>query len=382
MPLKVHTKKKGSVLRRISRNFLAFLNVLLVFIFLLACVQPWLPPEKFWFIGYLSISFPYILLVLLIFMVFWLFSSRHRKYFFISVIGLALGFKQIGVLFSLQANGFSQTKRTGDIRIMTWNVMSFYGFKAGVQEREKNADRIFDVMNDMKPDIICLQEYGQFEDPKLGRSYLEQMEKMGYRYYVLSRDYSRVNYSYSSGLAIFSKYPILAKERIPYRSSAESLLFADIAVGKDTVRIFTTHLQSYRFSAEELEEIERIKETEKPQWRKSKSLLSKMQRAFRNRGAQVDQAVPVIDSSAYPAIIALDMNDVPNSYAYWNIRGNRKDAFLEKGFGIGRTYMSILPTLRIDYIFADPRFSITQIEKLNKTYSDHLPVIADLRLEK
>jgi endonuclease/exonuclease/phosphatase family metal-dependent hydrolase len=382
LPSKVHTSRKGSILRRISRNFLAFVNVVLVLIFILACVQPWLPPEQFWFIGYLSISFPYLLLVLFIFMISWLFSSRHRKYFLISLIGLALGYKQIGVLFSLQANGFSQAKQSGDIRIMTWNVMSFYGFKAGDKEREKNADRIFDLMRELKPDIICLQEYGQFEDPKLGRSYLEQMEGLGYKHNVLSRDYSRVNYSYSSGLAIFSRHPILSKERIPYRSSAESLLFADIAVGKDTVRIFTTHLQSYRFSTDELEEIERIKETEKPRWMASKSLLSKMQRAFRNRGAQVNQAIPLIDSSAYPAIIGLDMNDVPNSYAYWNIRGKRKDAFLEKGFGIGRTYMSLLPTLRIDYIFADPRFSVTQMVKLNKPYSDHLPVIADLRLEK
>ena len=361
---------------------MAFANVVLVLVFLLACVQPWLPPEKFWFIGYLSISFPYLLLVLFVNMIFWLFSSRHRKYFFISAVGLALGFKQIGVLFSMQANGFSLQKNPGDIRVLTWNVMSFNGFKGGDREREKNADKIFGLIQDVNPDIICLQEYGQFEDPKLGRSYLGQMEKMGYRHYVLSRDYSRVAYSYSSGLAIFSKHPIVAKERIPYTSSAESLLFADIAVAKDTFRVFTTHLQSYRFSNEELAEIKRIKETEKPRWMQSKSLLSKMQRAFRNRGAQVDQALPYIEKSPYPALIGLDMNDVPNSYAYWNIRGNRKDAFLEKGFGIGRTYMSILPTLRIDHIFVDPKLSVRQMSILDKPYSDHLPVIADLNLQK
>jgi endonuclease/exonuclease/phosphatase family metal-dependent hydrolase len=361
---------------------LAFANVALVLVFLLACVHPWLPPEKFWFIGYLSISFPYLVLVLCVTMVLWLFSSRHRKYFFISAIGLALGFKQIGVLFSLQSDGFSLKKKSGDIRVLTWNVMSFYGFKSGDKEREKNADRIFDFVKEVNPDIICMQEYGQFEDPKLGRSYMKQMEKMGYSHYVLSRDYSRVVYSYSSGLAIFSKYPIVGKERIPYRSSAESLLYADIALAKDTFRVFTTHLQSYRFSNEELAEIERIKETEKPRWMQSKSLLSKMQRAFRNRGAQVDQALPYLKNSPHPVIIGLDMNDVPNSYAYWNVRGGRKDAFLEKGFGIGRTYMSILPTLRIDYIFTDPRLEVRQMKILEKPYSDHLPVIADLYLQK
>ena len=105
-----------------------------------------------------------------------------------------------------------------------------------------------------------------------------------------------------------------------------------------------------------------------------------MQRAFRNRGSQVDQAYPLIDKSPYPPIVCLDMNDVPTSYAYWKIRGNLNDAFLEKGFGIGRTFSSLLPTLRIDYIFAHPAMEVAQMATLNLRFSDHLPVIADFRL--
>jgi endonuclease/exonuclease/phosphatase family metal-dependent hydrolase len=286
------------------------------------------------------------------------------------------------VLFSLRQHDFVVEKADGDLRVLTWNIMSFYGFKPGVREREQNADRIFNLVKELDPDVICFQEYGQFENPKLGRSYLTQMEKLGYKYHVLSRDYSRVVYSYSSGVAIFSKLKIVNKERIPYRSSAESLLYADVVHKKDTFRVFTTHLQSYRFSASELEQFEKIKETDKPEFKQSKSLLSKMQRAFRNRGAQVDQALTHIEKSPHRQIICLDMNDVPNSYAYWNIRGNRSDAFLKKGFGIGRTYMSILPTLRIDYIFSHPSFKVTQMAVLNRHFSDHLPVVSDFRLEK
>ncbi len=295
---------------------------------------------------------------------------------------MAVGYKQIGVLFSLRQKDFALTKQKDTIRVMSWNIMSFNGFKPGIKERELNADRIFNTLNEYKPDIICFQEYGQFENLNLGRSYLKQMEKIGYTYHVLSRDYSRVNYSYSSGVAIFSKLKIVNKERNPYRSSAESLLFADVVIGKDTLRVFTTHLQSFRFSSQELAQFEKIKDTEKPELKKSKSLLSKMQRAFRNRGAQVDQAFPIIEKSPYPQIIGLDMNDVPTSYAYWKIRGNRNDVFLEKGFGIGRSYNSILPTLRIDYIFTHPMLEVQQMTTLDQRLSDHLPVIADLRLQK
>ena len=326
--------------------------------------------------------FPYLLLLVFVFMLFWFFSKRHRRYFLISFIAMAIGYRQISTLFSLRQHDFVQEKANGDLRVLTWNIMGFSGFKPGVRERELNADRIFNLIKELNPDIICFQEYGQFENIRLGRSYLVQMEKLGYKYHVLSRDYSRVVYSYSSGVAIFSKLKIVNKERLPYRSSAESLLVADVVHNRDTFRVFTTHMQSYRFSASELEQFEKIKDTDKPKFRQSKSLLSKMQRAFRNRGAQVDQAITHIENSPYRQIIGVDLNDVPTSYAYWNIRGDRSDVFLKKGFGLGRTYMSILPTLRIDYIFSHPSFRITQMAVVNRRFSDHLPVVADLHLEK
>ena len=58
-----------------------------------------------------------------------------------------------------------------------------------------------------------------------------------------------------------------------------------------------------------------------------------------------------------------DLNDVPNSYTYFKVRGVFKDAFLEKGYGIGRTFRSLSPTLRIDYIFTDPRFKVQQLDR-------------------
>jgi endonuclease/exonuclease/phosphatase family metal-dependent hydrolase len=87
-----------------------------------------------------------------------------------------------------------------------------------------------------------------------------------------------------------------------------------------------------------------------------------------------------LDSSPYPAFITGDFNDVPNSYTYFTIRGGRQDAWLQKGFGIGRTYKNISPTLRIDYILADPRLKVLQCQKVYTPWSDHNPVEADLQL--
>ena len=112
-----------------------------------------------------------------------------------------------------------------------------------------------------------------------------------------------------------------------------------------------------------------------------------MSSTFSLHGLQADFVKEKISQSPFPVLLCGDMNDVPNSYAYRTLRDNRNDAFLEKGFGIGKTYTSAtsrflgkLPTLRIDYIFADPVIETTQFTQVNKKLSDHQALIADFKL--
>ncbi len=63
------------------------------------------------------------------------------------------------------------------------------------------------------------------------------------------------------------------------------------------------------------------------------------------------------------------------------MRGELKDAFLEKGRGLGRTYNQIIPTLRIDHMFYDP----TVLKPIGfncefTSLSDHNPVIVNFEI--
>jgi endonuclease/exonuclease/phosphatase (EEP) superfamily protein YafD len=166
---------------------------------------------------------------------------------------------------------------------------------------------------------------------------------------------------------------------VQFSSSPESLLFADIVWQKDTIRVFTSHLQSFKFQNDDFADFETTDREGNRLVAASSNLLSKMKRAFRNRGVQADQIRPILDSSHHPAFFCGDLNDVPGSYTYWQLRGNTwQDAFLKKGFGIGRTYMSLAPTLRIDYIFADSSWTVQQFATVPGRLSDHLPIVADL----
>jgi endonuclease/exonuclease/phosphatase family metal-dependent hydrolase len=159
-------------------------------------------------------------------------------------------------------------------------------------------------------------------------------------------------------------------------------MHADIKVNNDTIRVYTTHLQSLQFRKSDYDKIDQIKEADDGLVSNSKTIFSKMKKGLSYRKIQTDIVRQVLDDSPYPFLLCGDLNDVPNSYTYFTIKGDLQDAFLKKGFGIGRSFSSLSPTLRIDYLFADDHFKINQFNRVVKNYSDHYLIISDVKLEK
>jgi endonuclease/exonuclease/phosphatase family metal-dependent hydrolase len=144
--------------------------------------------------------------------------------------------------------------------------------------------------------------------------------------------------------------------------------------------VFTTHLQSNQFEYKDYDVLHKISKVDDSVYSASRSVVKKLRSAYRNREDQADMVRIQLDNSPLPEIITGDFNDVPNSYAYFRIRGDRQDAFAKKGWGIGRTFSHISPTLRIDYIMADKQFKVLRYERKILNCSDHYPLVADLQL--
>ena len=182
----------------------------------------------------------------------------------------------------------------------------------------------------------------------------------------------------------FSRFPIIDTGviRYPRPTLPDVLIHADIKANDDTFRVYTTHLQSLQFGKDDYRRIKEIKEADDSLLTNSKTIFSKVKRGVSHRSIQADLIDQVIDDSPNPVIFCGDLNDVPNSYTYFTVRGAMQDAFLKKGFGIGRTFSSLSPTLRIDYIFADKNFTVRQFNRVVKRYSDHYMLVADLELKK
>src|ERR1700736_5462346 len=114
-------------LRKFTIRFFILLNIFAGILFLLACCNAFLHPDKWWFISLLAFFFPLFLILLLLFLLIWLFF--YARYALISLGCLLIGWQNIHAFFgfSLAKNDFSHKDST-DIRIMTWNVRSWDEF--------------------------------------------------------------------------------------------------------------------------------------------------------------------------------------------------------------------------------------------------------------
>ena len=365
-----------NIFRRAAKTIFVSINLLIVLLFLGGCLSVYLNPASWWITGFTGLIMPYLVVFLILFTIFWV--GVKPVFALIPVITLIIGWKQLYVLFAWHpAEGFIKHKHDDDIRLINWNVQSFNGLNKNRYAKKMMRIELAESIQKFTPDIICLQEFNNGP----GTDNISLFKKK-YPYHFFSKDYQRDKGKYQSGCIIFSKFPIIDSGKITF-PVAESLIYADIIKGADTFRVFTTHLQSFKFKKADYNDIEKIKEQEDDNLAASKNIFRKMKLAFSRRGLQASIVRENMDKCNLPSIISGDFNDVPNSYTYHTITGNdRQDAFLLKGFGIGRSFITLAPTLRIDYILPDLHFDVKQFELVDENLSDHLMLITDIRLKK
>ena len=373
-----------NVFRRFTKKFFIITNIILAVLFLTSCYGYWFNPQYFWPIGFLTLSTFYFLLLLLVFLTFWLFIKP--RWAVISGIAILLAYKPITNIIPLRlSSSFDKIKHTNSLRVMSWNVAQF-----DILHNKKNPEvkeQMIGLINEYQPDIACFQEM-VCEDSLVAKphgSVNEYLQKLDFPEYFYSYNRKEDFWDYAHfGIIIFSKYPIINRQTLMwYPNDYNSIFqFADIVKGADTLRVFNIHLQSLRFSRENLKYIDDPSVQDKNAIKESKSIIGKFKTGFLKRKLQADRIKDELDKSPYPVIVCGDLNDVPNSYAYHTIGKGLKNAFAEKGSGLGRTFSGIAPTLRIDNIFVNSRFSVEQFDRVKKKLSDHFPIISDVQLNK
>ena len=371
----------ASRVRTFAKKFLITLNIILALFYLLASLAPYLNPHRWWPVSLLGLFFPFLFASLVLSILFW--SLIKWKYALVFFIVLIFGWNSLKVSFAFHmTRQFNYEKQSQALRVVSWNVARFVEIMKNNNKGSQTRLKMMELLKQQNADVLCLQEFHtSSERPGYYDNISYIQKQLNYPYYYFSFDEDGSKLYYSS--IVFSRLPIIDSGLIiyPRPSLPEVLLHIDVKLNQDTVRIFTSHMQSVQFKKDDYQRIDEIKNYEDSLVTNSRTIFSKLKRAIQYRSAQTVIVRNQIQSSPYPVIFCGDFNDIPNSYTYYKIRGDMQDAFLEKGFGIGRTFTALSPTLRIDYILASKQFSILQFNRVTKKYSDHYMLVADLSLK-
>ncbi|NCB06771.1 MAG: hypothetical protein EOM73_01245 [Bacteroidia bacterium] len=340
-----------------------FLNLITVFFILLSYFSVWIPPDKWWIPSLFGLAYPFFLLVNMLFVVFWLIFKP--RYFWIPLVAVLLGWGFLSRYF--QVSG--KTDGSGEIKVVSYNVQHFSG-KSSLGKKH-SADEIVRFLEEEKADIICLQEV------RLRKNTIFNLEQTVQTISTINHyQYARSSTTYGS--VTMTRYPVVYMGEIRFKNSRNITIYTDVVIQGDTVRIYNVHLQSYHIDPNRYSVIDSPDITEEKDLREIREISIKYRSAVQMRAEQSRIIRDHVEKSPYPVILCGDFNDTPASFSYQRTRGNLKDAFVESGRGIGRTYIGKLPSFRIDYIFHSNDFESFGFQTLDFRFSDHLPVTCEL----
>lgn len=325
----------------------------------LAYIAPHVNPKLTWTISFFGLFFPVLLIVNVLFVVYWLF--KKTKYIWPSILCIALGWSQVKGFVSFNS---SKPETSGEtISVMSYNISNAsFGYDKKKKNRDIKKEAFIDFLKQYKDtDVFCIQEVRE------------------YAYDILKKTFPNHHLYYKEkGAVILSKHPFINKGEVDFGTKTNSCLWADIKLKFDTVRVYSFHLQSNQIS-DDAEKLANQKEiNQKQAWYDIKGMLRKFRNRHLHRSKQVENIAAHIKKSPYKIILGGDLNDPPQSYTYHVLSDLAKDAFIERGSGIGTTYAGRIPLLRIDYIFTDNRLSVSTFDIIKDHFSDHYALMTTL----
>jgi len=262
-----------------------------------------------------------------------------------------------------------------ELTILTYNIHVFNNYKS--------VDQILGIVREKSPDILCMQEFGHYYNNRaVANKILASLDSI-YPYRHLW--YKNQVAGNESGLVLYSKYPIINKQKLNYESKHNISVYSDIVVDRDTIRIINNHLESNKLSNTEREIAANPTDTSR-----MKSIYHKMIASSHIRASQADSIAALIEETRYPVIVVGDFNDIPQSYTYRHILFSKNehgeslhDAYADAGpLGLYHTFNQYHMNVAIDHILYTKPIRAVSAEIIKVNFSDHYPIMARLAIKK
>ena len=298
-------------------------------------------------------ALPLLIIANAVFLIYWLIRLRFH-WALMPLITLLCCIPYIGTLFQMGSTNEKADAKSG-IKFASYNVARFSGETTGFIALD-----ILSEMKRQKVDIVCFQEYSDFSgDKKNSDSY---------------KDY----FPYSAGnndLVIYSRYPIVNKQNIDFEQTNNSAMWVEVNVNDNIYRVYNVHLETTGINSA-LHKAAKL--ANKGVEVQGNALINAIYGGYTigmiARSGQANMLAMDMRESEAPVIVCGDFNDVPYSYVYNTMLGDKIDGFKECGSGFMYTFRGGKKKVRIDYIFHDKGLEGLSYYKKELSYSDHYPV--------
>lgn len=351
-------------------HILRWTNILLVMFTLVSYLAPYVNPEDFWPMVFLSLTYPTLLLLNLIFIVIWIW---HKKRHFIYSLGcLLIGFTHFTNFVGWSGVSKTSPKVENSLKVMTFNAYHFRYFygkdpKYKTTDSKQSITNFYDFLKEEKVDVLCLQESMHRRVSQVFFKEVNEVTKLPYQYTHPDKS-----------LTILSKYPIDKKGILDFGNHSNGGHFVDIKVKEKMLRIYNLHLKSNRISGYTNKLAKEHDLQKKETWADIEDVMRLYKRAAVTRVRQAEIVKQHIHQSPHPVVVCGDFNDTPQSYVYRKIAQGLSDGFKEEGTGLGISFAGTVPALRIDYILNSPALDVTYHKIFKRDYSDHYPVLSGI----
>ena len=319
---------------------------------------PYTDPNVFAPSSLLGLAYHYLLIANLLLFLYWLF--RRKKMAIVVLVVIGAGYPFLRTYYGLNAREVETEAH--DLSVLSYNVrqMSLY------RDSEGNgaAEGISRYLEHFDGDIAFLQEFPAGEK--------ELRDLPSYRDSYRYRD-----------VAILSRHPLRNEGHLSFpKGYSAACIYADVVLPTDTLRLYCVHLESYRLGRNEIKIYKDLKEGNSEDISEGvHTLLRRLVVANKNRAKEATLIKRHMETSPYPIILCGDFNDTPLSYTYHVLRDEMKDSFIEKGRGLGNTYIGEFPSFRIDYILHSPELETAAYARDTILYSDHYAIQSQIRLK-
>jgi endonuclease/exonuclease/phosphatase (EEP) superfamily protein YafD len=338
-------------------------------------------PGHWWILGLYSIAFPWLWLGFGLLLFLARYQGKALRGFMLLLWLLGLIYMQ-NILALVPPSQWNSQPSPRALRLVQWNCQHLAGIENTGPSNKAERLAMVQLLKRENPDVLLLEDFADYQGEYIRSNLALLRDSLGYSHVAFKPyfEHSEPWGDADEGVALFSKIPLLRVGHIPFtgRNFPNYITWADLFWNGKPVRLAVTHFSSMSLKVENIP----VKDMNPSQLQDSVVLsrgnyFSRLKHFQPFHVAQAKALRLFIDTSSVPVIVGADLNSVPSSYAYRKARGSLKDAHLQKGWGMGQTYHTRLPSVRIDYLFYHPSIHLMQLSRHDVSLSDHYLLMAD-----